>query len=357
MKKFLTGVICGLAFFSITFSVSAEEWYPFPVYEWNPAFNTDSKRTKTEYVPIEGKAEKKWRICASIPHLKDAYWLAVNYGLVEQAETHGVSVSIFEAGSYSNIDVQISQIEKCLSEGMDALIVSATSFNGVDDVLAKVHAAGIPIIDLINGTTFPNISAKSAGDYYDNGYEAAQYLVERHKTTSGKATALWFPGPKDAGWAQRGDLGFKDGLKGSNVTLLATKYGDPDKKTQGELVKQALDEHPDVDYIVGTTVTAEAATAIVRKKRIKDRTKVMAYYFGPGVHRGIKRGSIIAAPSDLQAIQARIAVDQAIRILEKKPFKTHVGPIVKVVDNDNLSDFDLTTSLAPRGFKAIFDVN
>ena len=65
----------------------------------------------------------------------------------------------------------------------------------------------------------------------------------------------------------------------------------------------------------------------------------------------------MAAPSDLQVIQARIAMDQAVRILEGKPFLKHVGPVVVVTDKENLDDFDLSTSLAPKGFKATFDVN
>lgn len=335
----------------------AETWYPAPVYEWKPAFNTEDARERTDYVPISGQAQKKWRICASIPHLKDAYWLAVNYGMVEEAEARGVQLSLFEAGGYDRLDVQISQIEQCLSEGMDALIVSAVTLDGANDVLSRVHSKNIPIIDLINGTSFPHISAKSAGDYYDNGYAAGRYLVDKHKGSGFDISVLWFPGPKSAGWAMRGDQGFKEAVAGTNIKILETKYGDTGKKTQGELVKEALKEHPDIDYIVGSTVTAEAATSIVRRKRIKDRTSVMAYYFGPGVHRGILRGSIIAAPSDKQAIQARIALDLAIRILEGKPHQKHVGPVVEVVDPSNIDTFDLTTSLAPRGFKAIFDVN
>ncbi len=338
-------------------AVQADQWHPFPIHEWQPAFNTDDQRTQTEYVPITGAAQRKWRICASIPHLKDAYWLAVNYGMADEAETRGVALTIHEAGGYGNLDVQIQQIEKCLDKGMDALIVSSVTLDGNNDVLARVHGAGVPIVDLINGTTFPHIAAKSAGDYFDNGFESGRYLAERHKDDTSPITVLWFPGPRDAGWSRRGDQGFKEAIKGTNIQLLATKYGDTGKKTQGELVQQALEEHPEVDYIVGTTVTAEAATSIVRRKRLKERTQVMAYYFGPGVHRGITRGSIIAAPSDLQAIQARIAIDQAIRILENKPFKKHVGPIIKVIEKDDLKTFDLTTSLAPRGFKAIFDVN
>ena len=73
----------------------AEDWFPFPVYEWNPPFVEGSERSAVDYVPLE-KAGKEWRIAVFIPHLKDSYWLAVNYGLVDEARRLGTASKSFE---------------------------------------------------------------------------------------------------------------------------------------------------------------------------------------------------------------------------------------------------------------------
>jgi len=182
-------------------------------------------------------------------------------------------------------------------------------------------------------------------------------LVDLHRGSKDPVKVLWFPGPQGAGWVARAEAGFNDAIEGQGIEILSTAYGDTGKKTQAKLVETALTEHSEVDYIVGTAVTAEAAVDIVRRQRLKGRTGILAYYFSPGVHRGLQRGTIVAAPSDLPAIQARIALDQAVRILEGKPHLQHVGPEVIVTDRPTLKDFDLSTSLAPKGFKATFDVN
>ena len=61
-----------------------KNWFPFPMEVWDPPFNMESPRTKLDYTPVE-KAAKKWNICVSFPHMKDAYWMAVDYGVVEES--------------------------------------------------------------------------------------------------------------------------------------------------------------------------------------------------------------------------------------------------------------------------------
>ena len=64
-----------------------------------------------QYQPGE-KATKPWRICALFPHMKDTIWLAVNYGIVEEARRQGVAVTIYQAGGYENLPRQLSPVRR-----------------------------------------------------------------------------------------------------------------------------------------------------------------------------------------------------------------------------------------------------
>ena len=75
------------------------------------------------------------------------------------------------------------------------------------------------------------------------------------------------------------------------------------------------------------------------------------------MHRGIRRGVITAAPSDLTVLQARIALDVMVRIIEKRTYFKHVAPKVTVVDRNNVRIWDSSTTLAPQGFRPIFSIN
>ena len=96
---------------------------------------------------------------------------------------------------------------------------------------------------------------------------------------------------------------------------------------------------------------------LLRARGLSDKIKIISYYFTPGVFRGIKRGQILAAPTDSTVIQGRVAVDQAVRLLEGADLHKHVGPELYVVDQSNITSFDRGAALAPNGFKPTFAVD
>jgi protein TorT len=353
-------MLCSLAvLMAITVStVQAEkEWYPVEVDVWNPPFNDLRQREQKLYTPLD-KGQKKWRIRVFIPHLKDAYWLGVNYGLIDEARRLEVSLSIFEAGGYDQLEVQRRQIEESLKEKPDGLIIGAISLDGLNDLVKKAHALEIPILDLINEISSPHITARVAVSYWDIGYQAGQYLLGMQKKAGNPMAIAWFPGPEGPGWVVAGDKGFREAVAGSPIKILYTEHGDTGSAVQGKLINAVLDRDTvGLDFIVGTTVTAETAVKILRKRGLKDKVKVLSYYYSPGVHRGIRRGDIVAAPSDHTVLQARIAVDVMVRILEKRDYFKHVAPRAQVVDSSNIGTWDTSTTLAPRGFRPIFSIN
>ncbi|WP_245455018.1 TMAO reductase system periplasmic protein TorT [Mesorhizobium sp. M9A.F.Ca.ET.002.03.1.2] len=213
------------------------------------------------------------------------------------------------------------------------------------------------MIDVINGISSPDISAKSLVSFYTMGSEAGAYLAKKHPAGSDEVEVGWFPGPAGAGWVSAANEGFLAAVKGSAVKVLEPKFGDTGKEVQLKLVEDALQANPNIRYIAGTAVTAEAAQGIIRERGLQGQVDLLSFYMTPGVYEGIKRGFILASPADSMVIQGRIAVDQAVRILEGKDYVKHVGPKIFVVDPSNINDVSPTNILPPDGYKPVFNVN
>ena len=328
---------------------SAELWR---LETWSKPFDYDSPSRIIDYQPT-GPATRQWHLCISYPHLKDAYWLNVNYGMVQEARRLGIAFTLVDAGGYPNLDRQRQQIEQCTQQGTDALIVGTVSFKGLEASIKRISET-MPVLATVNDIDDVGITAKSGVSWTTMGQVAAEYLAARHPAGSDPVTVAWFPGPQGAGWVEFIETGFRRGLKDSAVEVVVTKWGDTGKEIQRTLLQEALESHPGVDYIVGNALTAEAAISTLRNRALEGKIQVVSTYFTPAVYRGIRRGRILAAPTDAPVMQGRISIDQAVRVLEGRALISHAGPEILMIDQDNWPDFNIEDSLAPPSFLPTF---
>ncbi len=329
---------------------------PWEVQTWNPPFDYTSASRKITYIPLES-ASRKWRLCVSYPHLKDSYWFSVNYGMVEEAKRLGVVLQLVEAGGYPNLNRQIEQIQDCVAAGADALIVGTVSFAGLTEAIEEI-AKTVPVVAAVNDIQDEGISAKAGVSWLDMGHAIGDYLARLYPLDSEPvARVAWFPGPQDAGWVAFIDKGFREAAAQGKINIVTTKWGDTGKEIQRTLVQEALETHPEIDYIVGNALAAEATISVLRARGFSQRIRVLSTYFTHGVFRGIKRGQIMAAPTDSPVLQGRLAIDQAVRILDNKPYLKHAGPAIVLIDQTNVEHFKLDASLAPPSFTPTFTVD
>ncbi len=321
------------------------------------------------------KADKKHHICVSFPHLKDSYWVGAAYGIIEEGKRLGQKITLMEAGGYTQLEKQIAQIEDCIANGADALVMAAISNDGNVKQINEIRGKGIPVIDLINGVKTP-VDAKSLMSYYSMGHSACKWVADQHPAGSGPVKIAWFPGPPGAGWSTGGDAGCNDAVAGSDVEIVQTKWGDTGKEIQLKLVEdviqsQTFDGELELNYIVGVGPAIEGAIATLRDLDLSGKVKLAAYYYTPGMHMFLQQGRMDFAPTDQMIIQARISIDQAVRLLEDKGYATggrpefgdtgrvieHAQPIAIGVTPANIKDFDTSTTLAPKGWVPSFSVD
>lgn len=353
IRRFLA-TSCALAAVTLACGLApAAEMTSWRLDAWEPPFDYARTPRAIDYQPL-AKAAKPWRICASYPHLKDSYWVSVNYGMVEQARAAGVRLTVVEAGGYPYLDRQIEQIRACSLEA-DALIVGTVSYEGLTPTIVDI-ARTIPVIAAVNDIDDAGISAKSGVSWEEMGRSIGTYLARLHPAGSKPVRIAWFPGPKGAGWVRFIETGFREALKQSSVEIAAVKWGDTGLEIQLLLIEELLETEPDIDYIVGSAPTADAAVSILRAQGRAGHIRILADYFTHGTYREINRGKVVAAPTDSPPLQGRIAIDQAIRAIEGKLQYRHVGPPVEVVDQANVGALDLERSLAPAWFKPTFEV-
>ena len=377
-----------LWFSLLTAQAEEDNWWPAKINVLNPACTSgeaacwsDSRNDSAnldlvDYIPLSrDKVDQKHHICVSFPHMKDSYFSGVAYGIITEGQRLGQKITLVEAGAYTNLEKQLNQVEDCIANGAEALIIAPISSEGNAKQIEVIRAAGIPVIVIITDISAA-VDAYSLQSFYNMGYISCKWIADQHVQNKEKVKIVWFPGPPGAGWAVSGDRGCRSAVEGTMVEILETRWGDTGKAIQLELVENILQtmtsgEKVELDYIVGTATTIEGAVGSIRERGLEEQIKLVAYYYTPGMHIFLKRGAVAMAPSDQMITQARIAVDQAVRLLEKKKMATggrpefnnpnhlteHAQPIRIIVTPETVADFDTSTTLSPTGWIPQFSVD
>ena len=328
------------------------------------------------YEPLKAsEVNKKHHICVSFPHLKDSYWVGVAYGIISEGRRLEQKITLFEAGGYTNLATQLNQVDDCLNNKGDALIIGPISSNGNAKQIELIREKGIPVVIIITGIN-TEVDANSLQSFVNMGYTSCKWVADQEKLNKEKTNIVWFPGPPGAGWSIASHEGCLSALEGTNIRILETNWGDTGKAIQLKLVEETLLNHasgpePNFKYIVGTGTTIEAAVGALRARKLGKKIKLVSTYYTPGIDMFIKRGLISMAPSDQMISQAIIAVDQAVRLLEGKQMATlgrpefnntgriteHVQQQILIVTPDTYDKFDSSTTLAPKGWSPKFSVD
>ena len=315
------------------------------------------------YKPLKAsEVKKKHHICVSFPHLKDSYWVGVAYGIISEGRRLEQKITLFEAGGYTNLATQLNQVDDCLNNEGDALIIGPISSNGNAKQIELIREKGIPVVIIITGIN-TEVDANSLQSFVNMGYTSCKWVADQEKLNKEKTNIVWFPGPPGAGWSIASHEGCLSALEGTNIRILETNWGDTGKAIQLKLVEETLLNHasgpePDFKYIVGTGTTIEAAVGALRARKLGKKINLVSTYYTPGIDMFIKRGLISMAPSDQMISQAIIAVDQAVRLLEGKQMATlgrpefnntgriteHVQQQILIVTPDTYDKFDSSTT-------------
>jgi protein TorT len=335
----------------LSVAAQAADWFPVQVR----ATALDGSQKLIEYQG-QSKASQPWQICVSLPHMKDPMFVAADYGVIEEAKRLGVKVQLLDAGGYTQLSQQVSQVQNCVVGGAKAVVLVAISREGMGNLLTSLKQKNIKVVDAINGVNSNDVAARVLTSPYDEGLRTGQYMAKQHPAGSPPVRVGWFPGPTGAGFEIAFNNGFLTGIKGSAVQVVATMNGDVGKEVQARLVENLLQARKDVDYVVGTAVTVEGAIPLLRAHHLENKVRLVSLYMTPGVLQGLKTGAIEAAHVSPVVTTARMMIDTAVRVLQAQPPEplTQYDTIGRVYTAKEIGSLDVNTVLAPEDFKPVF---
>lgn len=299
------------------------------------------------------------KVCALYPHLKDSYWLSVNYGMVDEARKQHLELKVLEAGGYPSQLKQQQQIKDCIAWGAQAILLGTVSPDGYHNDLSQL-TGDVPVFAIVNELILDDdqrahLKGGVGVDWYWMGYYAGDYLARLHPTGSGLTPIALLPGPEQRGGTKPMVQGFYDAIGHSDIRIAITLWADNDKELQRNLVQQAI-EQPRIQYIVGSAVAIEAAISELRNANKQHQIQLVSTYLSHGVYRGLLRERVAFAPSDKMVEQGRLSIRQAAHYLRGEAYERHAAPEIAKLTPETLDEQIIAESLSPSEFRPTFEV-
>lgn len=310
------------------------------------------------YAPA-APATKRWRIAFLFPHLKDAYWVGCNYGVISEARRLGVAVDVIAASGYDDLSNQLSQMSEAISARYDAIVLSPINMTFNNSSIAKARAAGIPVFQLANDSRSEDLTIKVTTSLRGMGLEATRWVIRDAQQRGMKSINIaLLPGPAGAGWVKGEVDGTRMAAEAApiNVRILEVRYGDSDFRVQTQLAEQILAKNgAKLDYILGCTGCAPAAYQPLLKAGLQNKIRLVAYDLTSDIAEMIGKKEIYAAVDTKGVSQARVVINAAVNMLEgrSKDLPHTILINLGMVDYNNFADYPFNTSIPPAGYKAV----
>jgi protein TorT len=295
--------------------------------------------------------KKKYVIAVALPNMPDPTWQSVWYGAQAQAQKLGLESRIADAGGFSKLDVQVSQIENFIQLKVDGIIIGPVQSDGVAPVLQRAADAGIRIVDAFILDNSGRTSSRVINDQKEIGAAEAAYLG---KALGGKGNVVMlYGGAGVTSLLARGE-GFKEALKRQypDMKILAERFSEVSRPEGLKQMEDLLQAFPGQIHGVytGASFLADGAADAVAAKRA-GKILVATASPNPGTIDRIKRGEIHMTADQQNVMMGRIAVNIMVSVLNGDKVPDMIIPPIRELTVENIGAVDWSLTLPPAGWK------
>lgn len=346
--------LIGLALSSMAYATAPANIVPLE--SWVNPFDVASARRSIDY-QWETRNKKRYNVCAFIPTSETSYWFAVNYGLVKKAREMNVSLKVFHTGegNFSDQNKQKAIVQKCIDHDPVGIIVNDT-FEKALTKLVDSFPNPVSVIAVGKNLLSQKVDASSSASFNDVGQQLAKYMNQRHVLDEIRQTVM-FPGDRNMQYVNAFVEGFTPQLNSNKFHLRDTIYTSDSYLEIKSAMTRYLNSNLDTSIIIGSAKVAQAAVEVLKEMSLSDDIQIVSYELSAQIYRDIKRGNITAAITNPPVVQGFLAIDMAVKLAQKKLDKNHVSPQTTLLDEENLSQFDITQVFAPYGYRETLEVN
>ncbi|NKE57721.1 ABC transporter substrate-binding protein [Lentzea sp. PSKA42] len=173
--------------------------------------------------------------------------VAETQSIKDEAAKRGVNLLVTNA--QSDLNKQISDIKSLLDRGAKLLIVAPLNSDGLQPAFDAAKAKQVPVITIdrkVTSQPCTDYLTFIGSDFVEQGKRAAQQMV---KATGGSGKVAILLGASGNNVTVDRTKGFKDGIAGTGLTVVAEQTGEFDRSKGQAVMEQLIQSNPDITAV------------------------------------------------------------------------------------------------------------
>ncbi|MER7010954.1 substrate-binding domain-containing protein [Saccharopolyspora sp. NPDC000359] len=142
---------------------------------------------------------------------------------------------------------QISDVENFVTKQVDLLMISPNEAAPLTDVVTKAYNKGIPVVVLDRKIDGEGYTTYIGADNVQIGRQAGEYFKNELLPQGGKIVQI--KGLSGSTPAAEREEGFRQGIAGSNIEVVATADGEWERSVGQQKMDALLKAHPDIQAV------------------------------------------------------------------------------------------------------------
>ena len=286
-----------------------------------------------------------------LPSIEGQIYVSMVYGMLNQAEALGMPQPVvLGAGGYSNLDVQIKQVEDAVAAGKDIILIMPLSEEGMAPIIDYAVDAGVTVVEFGNQSAAQNVKAR----YRTNQIEIGKLMGEACVAAlNGEGNVVMFNGPAGASWSMDETEGFHSVVDNHpGINILAEKWTAYDVGVSMNTMNDLLQTFPDIDYIyTAYDAYAEGALAALNQAGVTGEILLSTVNLTTQNITQLQSGAIHHVVSTASVQYGKDVVDTALALLngENVPAMQH-PPLKEFYADDVAGEMDLSDTFYPEGW-------
>lgn len=262
------------------------------------------------------------------------FWKALIEGTEQGAKEYGVELVIEAADAENNHEMQSEILRRAAADPPDAVILAPTSYTKITAAAKEVKNAGIPLI-LVDSTMDEKVAdAVIATDNFTAGKRMAECLENSLPENPVIGVIAHVQGSSTA--IER-EAGLREGLGEYENCIVGTVFSNSDYQQGYDVTIRLLQEHPDINVLVGLNEYSAVGAA----RAVKDRGlngKIRMVGFDSSIEEiqllesGVFEGIVVQKPFNM----GYFGVETAVQAIQGKSVPSYIDSGSQAVTKEEM---------------------